>query len=636
MPDWHGRRHDLPGGQRVPAEPPQCAGFHAVAACVQTPSEEYGVTPHQIEIFAIILLMLILFVTDRLRYDLVAALALSIAVVLGVVPEARAFSGFSNPVIVIIAAVLVLSRAIAVSGVIDNAMRRMLHRFTSSSGQIGLLTGCVTFLSAFIKNVGTLGIFMPIAIQTAERNERPVSRYLMPLAFGSLIGGTITEIGTSPNLLISTVRQQLGGKPFGLFAFAPVGLPLSIIAVAFLAIGWRLIPKGRRGQKGPEQKFEIEEYTSEALLPEDSPLAGKTVAELEALAEDEVTVGAIIRENDRRYIPAPHWTLFAGDVLLLQGDPMALKPLVDQARLELLGTEEIEKLKPRDKDDELEAIEAVVAADSMLLGRTPEDMRLRRQFEVNLLALSRGGRRIATRLGRTRFQIGDIVVLQGRRTQLGEVLSRLGCLPLAERNLTIGRRRPRFLPVIILAVAMIVAATRLLSVETAFFIAALLAILLRTVSPKEAYDAIEWPILVMLACLIPVGEAVRDTGAAGLIANVLTLLAAHLSATLAVGLILVVSMLVTPFMHHAAAVLVMGPVAAAVAKNIGLAPDAFLMAVALGCSCDFLTPIGHQNNALVMGPAGYRFGDYWRLGLPLSCLVAVLGTLLIVMVWPLK
>ncbi len=354
------------------------------------------------------------------------------------------------------------------------------------------------------------------------------------------------------------------------------------------------------------------------------------------MAEGEVTVSAIIREGDRRYIPAAHWTLFGGDVLMLQADPVELKPLIDQANLELLGAAEIEKLKPRDKDDELEAVEAVVSADSLLAGRTLENLRLRQSFEVNVLALSRGGERITTRLRNTRIEMGDVIVLQGRRAQLAEALTRLGCLPLAERNLTIARRRPRLLPLVILVLAMALVAAQVLKVEVAFFVAAVAVVLLRVLSPKEAYDAIEWPIIVMLACLIPVGEALKDTGAAKLMADGLTVLAGQLPGTLAVGLILVVSMLVTPFMHHAAAVLVMGPVAAAVAGNIHLHMDPFLMAVALGASCDFLTPIGHQNNALVMGPGGYRFGDYWRLGLPLSCLIAVLGTVLIVMVWPLR
>jgi di/tricarboxylate transporter len=590
----------------------------------------------QIEALAIVAFMLVLFVSDRLRYDLVAALALSAALLIGVVPAKKAFEGFASPVIVIIASVLVISRAVAVSGVIDNAMRRVLRVFDSTTLQVAGLTAAVSFLSAFVKNIGALGIFIPVAIQAAERRNRPVSRYLMPLAFGSLIGGTITQIGTSPNVLISQVRQEILGEPYHMFDYTPVGLPLTCLGVAFLSVGWRLLPANRRGQPTAEKRFAIEDYTSEAEVPEDSPLVGKTVRDLETLGEAEVTVTGIIREQSHHYVPRPNWTLYAGDILVLQGDPTSVQPLVDQARLKLLGAEEIAAIRPHDKDDVLETAEAVVAPDSLLIGNTPRDLHLRQNFEVNLLALSRAEERTTTRLRNSRFAPNDIVVLQGRRSQLTRALAELGLLPLAERNLAIGRPRWRYLPLLILLAAMIAIAAGVVQVEVGFFIAATLIVLLRLITPREAYDAVEWPIIVMLGCLIPVGEALKDTGAAKLLADGLTVLAAQLPAYFAVGLIMVVSMLVTPLLHHAAAVLLMGPVAAAVAKNLGLAPDAFLMAVAFGAASDFLTPIGHQNSTLVMGPGGYRFSDYWRLGLPLSIIVAVCGTALILLEWPLR
>ena len=428
----------------------------------------------QIEALAIVAGMLVLFVTDRLRYDLVAAIALSAAVLTGVVPAKKAFEGFASPVIVIIASVLVISRAVAVSGVIDHAMRRLLRVVDSTTLQIATLTAAVSFMSAFVKNVGALGVFMPVAIQAAERRNRPVSRYLMPLAFGSLVGGTITQIGTSPNLLISEVRQQVVGQPYHLFDFTSVGLPLTFAAVAFLSFGWRLLPTNRRGQPTPEKRFAIEDYTSEALLPEASPLVGKTVAELEALADDEVTVAGIIREPSRHYVPRRNWTLDAGDILVLEGDPTALQPLVDQAKLKLLGAEEIAALKPSDKDDELETVEAVIAPDSLLIGNTPRDLHLRQDFEVNLLALSRAEERTTTRLASSRFAPNDILVLQGRQRQLSRALTELGLIPLAERNLALGRPHGRWLPLLILLVAMIAMAMGAVEIEVGFFVAATL------------------------------------------------------------------------------------------------------------------------------------------------------------------
>ena len=592
-------------------------------------------TLHQIEALAIVGGMMALFVSDRVRYDLVGMLALAAAALTGVVPANKAFSGFSSSVIVIIASVLVISRAITVSGVIEIGMRRLLRVLHSTTMQVGVLTAAVTFLSAFVKNVGALGIFMPVAIQAAERQNRPVSRYLMPLAFGSLIGGTITQIGTSPTLLISEVRQQIVGHPYHLFDFTPVGLPLSLLAILFLSVGWRLLPTDRRGQPTADKQFAIEDYTSEALLPEGSPFVGKTVTELEALAENDINVAEIIRDDDRQNSPRPHWRLRAGDVLVLQGDPTALSPLVDQAKLSLLGAEQIAALKPRHKDDELQTIEAVVAPDSPLIGRTAQNLRMRQRYEINMLALNSADQRPRVRLRQSRFATGDTVVLQGRETQLAEAMTTLRLLPLAERNLVIGQPRWRMLPIAIVVATVVAVAIGIVQVEVGFFVAAVLMVLLRLVRPREAYDAIDAQLIVMLGCLIPVGESLRDTGAAGVLANGLSVVAHHLPPTATVGLVLVVSMLVTPMLHHAAAVLVMGPVAAAVAKDLGFSPDAFLMAVAFGAACDFLTPIGHQNSMLVMRPAGYRFSDYARLGLPLSIMVAVVGTLLIVHNWPL-
>ncbi|MBS0417012.1 MAG: SLC13 family permease [Proteobacteria bacterium] len=576
--------------------------------------------------------MLGLFAWGRIRYDLVAALLLSVATVLGVVPADKAFSGFANPVIIIIAAVLIVGRAIAVSGVVEAMMRPVLSRLRWVSVQIGLLTGCVTLLSAFMKNVGTLGIFMPIAIQTAEHNKRSASEYLMPLSFGSLLGGTITLVGTSPNLLISTVREQLVGRPFQLFDFAPVGLPLSMVALAFLSIGWKLLPKRPNPETPAEKRFQIEQYLTEAVVPEGSAAVNETVSQVEALGDGDVSIVAIVREGGRRYRPRGHWTLYANDILVLRADPVALESFIDRAGLQLQDKAKVGELES--SEGLLGTVEAVVGADSMLVGRTPAQLNLRNRFDVQVLAIGRGGTEIKTRLSQTHFSVADVILLQGPQRVLPELLSRLGCLPLAERDLAIGRRRPKPFALLILLVAMGLVALHRLPVATAFFIAAVLIAVFRLLPAREIYAAVDWRIIIMLGCLIPVGEALKDTGATALVGNFLTVATEHVSPTTAIAMILTASMLMTPFLHHAAAVLVMGPIAASVAQNLGYAPDPFLMAVALGASCDFLTPIGHQNNLLIMGPGGYRFGDYWRLGLPLSILVVYLGTRLIEYTWP--
>ncbi|MEP7061006.1 MAG: SLC13 family permease [Betaproteobacteria bacterium] len=590
-------------------------------------------TLHQIEAFAIILVMIAIFMSGRLRYDVVAALALVTATLLGVVPGNKAFTGFANPVIIIIASVLVVSRAIAASNVLEVWIGTLLGRIRSTSLQVGVLAAAVGYLSAFIKNVGTLGIFMPLAVRTARRSQQSPSVYLMPLAFASLVGGTITKIGTSPNLLISSVREDLGGAPFGLFDFAAVGLPLTTLAIVFLAFGWRLLPH-REGQKAPEEAFSIESYTTELRVPNSLEPAELTVEALEKQTEDELSVAAIVREGSHRYVPSGSWRIYAGDVLVVLADPTVVEKLVAKNGFEIVGSK---KLDASEKDsDEIEVAEVIVPAESMLVGKTPASLDLRRRFGINLFAVRGARTAVTARLRSHRFVAGDVVLFQGWGKNLADSITELGVLPLADRKLTLGRGVSGVVPLLLLAAALVLVAFGVLSVEVAFFAAAVLTVLLKQVTLKDAYASIEWPVIVMIGCLLPVGEAIKDTGAAALLGGVLTQVAHVIPAFAAVALVMAVAMLLTPLLHHAAAVLVLGPVAGALAANLGFHNEAFLMAVALGCACDFLTPIGHQNNTLVMGPGGYRFGDYWRLGLPLTLMMLCIGTPLILWRWPLQ
>ncbi|HEX3499077.1 MAG TPA: SLC13 family permease [Stellaceae bacterium] len=591
-------------------------------------------TTPQIIIFAILAAMLGLFVWDRLRYDLVALLALLAAAVSGIIPPEKAFTGFSNEVVPLIAGALVVSTAIANSGLVDRLVRRLAPYLRSPDLQVGMLVALVTALSAFMKNIGALAIFLPVAFQLAQRGGRSASEFLMPLSFGSLVGGLATLIGTSPNILISGIRHELVGAPFSMFDFTPVGAGIAVCGVIFLSFGWRLLPHGLKPQASPEAIFKIEDYTAEAALLPGSPLVGKTVGDLEALGDGELHIAAIIREQSRRYVPTSGWTLFENDILVLESAPHLLDSVVETAKLALVGIEDLPKETQRAGN--LANVEAVVTADSVMVGASPVQLRLRGRYGVNLLAMSRRGRRTTARLRSIRFQAGDVVVLQGDAQSMSDTLAELGCLPLAERNLRFGKPRQQVLSLLILAAAMIVSALEILPVGVTFVIAATLVALFGILTMREIYDAIEWPILVLLGALIPVGEAVRHTGATDLIAHWISSLAVMLPSFGALSLVMLITMLLTPILHHAAAVIVMGPVAAALAKQLGFNIDPFLMAVAVGAGSDFLSPIGHQCNTLVLGPGGYRFTDYWRLGLPLSTIVLVVGVPLIMMVWPLR
>jgi len=590
------------------------------------------VTFDQIAIFAILAAALGLFVWDRIRYDLVAMLALLAAIACGVIGPEDAFSGFSDDIVIIIASALVISAAVAKSGLAEAALRPIAGWMQSSEMQIGVLASIVAVLSAFMKNIGALAIMMPIAFQLSRRSGKPVSRVLMPLSFAALLGGMMTLIGTSPNIIVSKMRQEILGEPYGMFDFMPVAAVLTVIGIVFLVFGWRLLP--RRDEADAKDGLSDDNYQTEVRLPEENPLVGKTVADFEALGEGDVSVAAILRENNRRYVPSAHWMLFAGDILVVQGDAGALEKIVGDSKLELVHDREMPDEDEKKTDQAV--MEAVIPPDSLLVGATVEQLRLRDRYGLNLLSLSRRGGNIRSRLQRVRLQAGDVIVLRGAAKSINDAPAALGCLPLAERNLRLGERRHRYRAALILAVAMAAAASGTVSVAVAFFGAAVAILATGALTLKEAYQVIEWPILVLLGALIPVSDALRTTGGAEIIAAGLAVVADMVPPTGAVGLILIAAMAVTPFLNNAATVLVMAPIGASLALRLGLNPDPFLMAVAVGAACDFLTPIGHQCNTLVMGPGCYRFNDYWRLGLPLSVLVATLGTFLIVMVWPLS
>jgi di/tricarboxylate transporter len=581
--------------------------------------------------FAVLAATMILFMWGRLRYDIVAVLALLAAAFTGIVPPTRIFSGFADDIVIIVASAFVVSAAVARSGVLEVALQRLSPPITSVQGQIVVLVTAVTILSAFIKNIGALAMMIPVAFQMARHSNTSPSSLLMPMAFGSLLGGLITLVGTSPNIIVSRVRQEITGQPFGMFDFTPVGLGLAAAGVVFLAFGYGLLPR-RRAAATLDQALDIPDYMTEARVTAGSAIIGRTVSNLTRLWGNEVTLTGIIRNQTERTSPLPDTILREDDIVLLEGDPEALERAVARAHLELEG--EDRPTEGKGSAEEIGGIEAVIGPTSVLIGQTAKRVALHERLNINLLAVSRSGQRFTERLRDITLQTGDVLVLKGDLTQLPDKLRDLGCLPLAVREIRLGNVRQGLVPVAILGGAMVLTAMGGLPVAIAFFTAAVLMVLFRALSLREAYEAINGPILVMLGALIPVSESIRSTGAADLIAAGLSDLAKTLPASGALALMMVAAMAITPFLNNAATALVMAPIAVSFAAQLGYKPDAFLMAVAVGAACDFLTPIGHQCNTLVMGPGGYRFGDYWRLGFPLSCLVIVLGVPLIMLVWP--
>lgn len=575
--------------------------------------------------------MMALFVWGRFRYDVTAVIALLAALLLGIVKPAEAFSGFSDDIVIIVGSALVMSAAVRRSGLIDGLLMRIAARVRSTTGQLLLLTATVGFASALIKNVGALAMLMPSAVQMAKKEGRSPSVFLMPMAFASLLGGLMTLIGTSPNIIVSRVREDMTGEPFRMFDYLPTGLALLLAGLVFLGLGWRLLPQDRQAAPGLGEAIDISAYAIEATVGAGSAAINETVGEFTARHEDQVQVTGLLR-GDMRGAPDPEILIAPADVLILTGHPDALERVLVTDRLALAGAGKHGSGGP---PDNIGVIEAVIGSDSALIGRTAGRLLMRERLGINLIAVSRAGAMITTKPGQIALRAGDVIVLQGPLDVLPLRLRQLGALPLAERTMRLGSARKRWLPLLILAVAMIAAGSGTIPAAVAFFAAAAIAVISGALPVNEAYEAVEWPILIMLAALIPVSASLQTTGASDVIAQGLAAFAVQLPPWGAVALILVSAMAVTPFLNNAATVLVMAPIAAVFATELGYRPEPFLIATAIGAGCDFLTPIGHQCNTLVLGPGGYRFGDYARLGAPLSLLVAVLGTPLILWFWPL-
>lgn len=572
--------------------------------------------------------MMALFLWGRFRYDVTAVIALLFAVAIGVVSPKAAFTGFSDDIVVIVGSALVLSAAVQRSGMVERALQSLAQRIHRPQAQMLALSAAVGLSSGFIKNVGALAMLMPGAVQMARRNKASPSLYLMPMAFASLLGGLATLIGTSPNIIVSRVREEMTGEPFRMFDYLPTGLALLVVGLVFLSFGWRLLPTDRQGAQGMSEAINISAYVIEATVGEGSAAAGETVAEFVDRHEAQVEVAGLLR-GDMRGEVSPHTHIGESDVLILSGDPATLERIVAADRLALAGEEQ------DGQPDGIGVIEAVIRSDSGLIGRTAGRLQMRERLGLNLIAISREGATIANKPGNTVLQAGDVIVLQGPLDAMPARLAEMGALPLAERSIGLGSKRTRWLPLVILGLAMVAAGSGTVPAALAFFAAAGMTVITGALPADEAYKAIEWPILIMLAALIPVSESLQTSGASDVIARLLADLAVQLPAWGAVALILVAAMAVTPFLNNAATVLVMAPIAGVFAEQLHYRPEAFLIATAIGAGCDFLTPIGHQCNTLVLGPGGYRFGDYARLGAPLSLLVVLIGTPLVLWFWPL-
>jgi di/tricarboxylate transporter len=593
-------------------------------------------TVEQILLIALLGLLLAFFVWGRWRYDVVAATALVIATASGLVPAERAFEGFGHPATITVALVLIIGRGLQNSGAVDLIGRHLLPPFKSPSAQVGVSAGLSGLLSTVMNNVAALSIMMPAVLHSAVRAGHTPATVLMPLSFGSILGGLATVIGTPPNIIIAAVRADVTGRPFAMFDFTPVGGVVAVIGIGFVAlVGWRLIPLARRQRQSAEDLFEVDAYVGEMTVPKDSKAVGMTLSELDdRFAADDAMVLEVIRRGQRiarRDRSAP---VRAGDRIVVEAGVKAFDAIGSDLNLAMAGSETKQGLGRLLGSSDTALMEVVVAPRSPLLGENKESVRFRRRYGVNLLAVSRRGQSFRGSLQAFRFHAGDALLIEGEPEILAATVGTIGCLPLSERAHSIRQPGQAVLSLVLFVAAIAAVALNVIPLPAALLCAACGFVLLKVVPPRQIYDSIDWPIIVLLGAMIPIGGALQSTGLTAVLAGMVIDLCSGLPPWTVVAVLLVVTMTLSDIINNAATAVVMAPVAVATARALGGSVDPFLMAVAIGASCAFLTPIGHQNNTLVLGPGGYAFGDYWRMGFPLELLIIVVAVPMILWVWP--
>jgi len=589
-------------------------------------------TPDQIILFSLFGGVFVMLLWGRFRYDMVAFAALMIAVTAGVVPTKDAFSGFGHPATLIVALVLIVSAGLVRSGAVGLITRTLVDSARSLGNHIAIIGAVGAVLSAFMNNVAALALLMPVDIQTARKVGRSPSKSLMPLSFATILGGMATLIGTPPNIIIASIREESLGEPFKMFDFAPVGGLTAIAGLLFVAlIGWRLIPDREDAGK---KVADLGQYIAELTVPVESKLIGKRLGELEPDAEEaDVQILGLMRDGKRLYGSARTNILREGDALVLEATPDALDEFRTALSLNFSDEKREEQLKAA--GDGLDIVEVVVPETARIAGKTAAALGLAWRQGAVLMGISREGRRVRSQIRKTVVQPGDILLILVHKDRGPDVTKWLGCLPLADRGLTVTANSKMWLAIGLFVGAVAAASLGLIYLPIALGLVVIAYVLAKIVPLSELYDHVEWPVVVLLGSMIPLGAALDSSGGTALIANGLIDLTSGLPAWAVLTVLMLVTMTLSDVLNNTATTIVAAPVGIQMAQALGVSPDPFLMAVAVAASSAFLTPIGHKNNTLILGPGGYQFGDYWRIGLPLEVLVVAVSIPAILVFWPL-
>lgn len=583
-------------------------------------------------IITLFALVLGLFIWGKWRYDVVALMALFSCVLLNLIPTDQVFAGFGHPATITVAIVLILSYGLTKSGAVEGIAKLVAPLSKIPSLHIAALVFIAAFLSMFMNNVGALALLMPVAIQSTQKAGRSPSTVLMPLSFGSILGGLVTLIGTPPNIIIATYRENITGEAYKMFDFAPVGGAVAAAGILFMVVlGWRLV-KIRKGSAS-DDLFQIDTYLFEVKVPKESSLKGKTIKELEEILKDyDVSLAALIEKKQYHPVPSKKHKIAANAMLIFEGVQTDVDKLVSKFSLALLSADSAKEAIRHSSD--MVMMEVVIGPSSQLVGRKVETVRFKGYHNVNLLAVSREGTSHHSRLRDMILRAGDVLLLHGEAEQVEKAITKLDAFPLAQRDVNFGKRKYALPAIAIFVTAVALPAFGVLPIQVSLGIAVIFMVLFQIIPVRELYDGVDWPVIVLLGAMIPVGGVLESTGATSVLAQGLLHLAGDASLVMVLALVMVITMTLSDILNNAATVILMAPIGKTIAQTAGVSVDPFLMAVAIGASCAFLTPIGHQNNALVMGPGGYRFSDYWRVGILLEVIILLVGVPMILTIWP--
>ena len=571
-----------------------------------------------------------LFIWGKFRYDALASGALVTLIILGVIPSNQAFDGFAHPAVITVALVLIISQGLKNSGLTGLVGKIIGGRsFTKFQFLISLLL-IAAILSSFINNIGALAILLPITLNICQKMDWHPSRFLMPLAFACILGGMNTTIGTPPNIIISEYKSTISSAGFNFFDFSYVGLVITLLSIVFIAVIGNKFIQLRENSNSGSALIDLKGYLFEVSVNEDSSAIGMTLSAFKKEAGEDTEVIGIVSESGGVKKVKNNLRIKPDQILVIKTPPDEIGTILDVFGFSI--PEELHSFK----DEDLEEIEAMITPGSRLIGRKYDFFLKLAYEELNLLGLWRKGARYRTRLTRETFRAGDVLLLGVRDLDEEDVTNKikhLGLMPLRQRELQTIPSRSRLLKgLVFFTTSIILVALNALPTSAAFLLCVLGFARIKIID-SNFYRDIDWPIIIMLAAMIPIGTALQTTGLSDVISSNISLYASDMSLFWLLFLILVITMATTDIINNAATAVIMAPISAGIAIELGYAIEPFLMVVAVGASCAFLTPIGHQCNTVIMGPGNYKFTDYWRLGLPLDLLIITVSIPMILFVW---